>query len=56
MGNTLMQSVAMGEVGSLQEGCGLIRHSFDLESFETRNDSRTAWDQAYERLLGLPSL
>lgn len=46
-GNVLLQMMALGELGSIAEGRALVRHSFDLETYEPRNAD--AWEAAYER-------
>ncbi len=49
IGNTLMQMMALGHIGSLEEGREIVRGSFDLSVYEPR--SRDGWDEAYARLL-----
>jgi rhamnulokinase len=49
IGNVLMQMVALGHIGSLEEGRELVSKSFDLAIYEP--GSRAAWDEAYARLL-----
>ena len=51
-GNLLMQALALGHIRSLAEGRELVRRSFALETFEP-SPARTAWDEAYGRMLGL---
>jgi rhamnulokinase len=51
-GNLLMQALALGHIRSLAEGRELVRRSFTLETFEP-SSGRAAWDEAYERMLGL---
>ena len=53
LGNILMQLLATGQIGSLQEGRALIRRSFPLEAYEPRAKEQAAWDRAYERLSGI---
>jgi rhamnulokinase len=50
-GNLMMQAVATGEVASIAEAREVIRRSFDVEQYEPQNTA--AWDEAYERFLGL---
>ena len=53
LGNVLMQALAVGRIGSLQEGRELIRRSFPLETYEPRSEVQGEWDRAYERLSSL---
>jgi sugar (pentulose or hexulose) kinase len=53
LGNILMQLLAMGQIGSLQEGRALIRRSFPLDAYEPGTGEQGAWDRAYERLSAL---
>ena len=52
-GNVLMQMLAVGAIGSLEEGRQVIRQSFATETFEPRPSAR--WDEAFARLRGLMS-
>lgn len=52
-GNVLMQMMAMGEIGSLQEGRDIVRRSFELTTYDPAD--RDAWDAAYRRFLELAS-
>jgi rhamnulokinase len=52
-GNVLMQMLAVGAIGSLDEGRQVIRQSFATETFEPRPSAR--WDEAYARLRGVMS-
>jgi len=47
IGNILMQMLAMGAIGSLEEGRQIVRSSFGTERFEP--GERGPWDEAYER-------
>ncbi len=47
-GNILMQMLATGAIGSLDEGREVIRRSFPVETFEPQEVA--AWDAAYQRL------
>ncbi len=51
IGNVLMQMLAVGQIGSLQEGRELVRRSFSVETYEPQE--RVAWDEAYGRYLEL---
>ena len=51
IGNILMQMLATGAIGSLQQGREIVRRSFPTEIFEPGD--RTAWDDAYERFVEL---
>jgi rhamnulokinase len=53
IGNILMQMLAMGQIGSLQEGREVVRRSFPVETYQPQNTA--AWDEAFgrfETLLG----
>jgi rhamnulokinase len=47
IGNLLMQMLAMGAIGSLEEGRQVVRNSFGTERFEPGEQG--PWDEAYER-------
>jgi rhamnulokinase len=47
IGNLLMQMLAMGAIGSLEEGRQVVRNSFATERFEP--GEQAPWDEAYER-------
>jgi rhamnulokinase len=51
IGNVLMQAVALGEVGSVEQGRELVRRSFQTAVYEPR--SFGAWDDAYARFINL---
>ena len=53
LGNVVMQALALGRIGSLQEGRELIRRSFPLERCEPRTEAQQQWDEAYQRLSSL---
>jgi rhamnulokinase len=53
LGNAIMVALAVGEIGSLQEGRDLIRRSFPLQTFEPKSQQKEAWDKAYNKLLSL---
>jgi len=48
-GNILMQSIALGDLGSLTEGREIIKGSFELETYDPVY--KPGWDDAYARLL-----
>jgi rhamnulokinase len=55
LGNAVVQAMARGRLGTLQEGRDVIRRSFPPAAFEPR--APRAWDEAYGRfqeLLGRP--
>ena len=52
IGNLIVQAMALGLIGSLQEGRELVRRSFEVTVFEPAAD-RAAWGAAYERLARL---
>jgi rhamnulokinase len=51
VGNILMQMLATGAIGSLDEGREVVRRSFNVEVFEP--EQTAAWDDAYARFLAL---
>jgi rhamnulokinase len=51
VGNLLGQAIALGELGSLEEGRAVVRASFDPRIFEPRRQAE--WEAAYARFLGL---
>jgi rhamnulokinase len=53
LGNIMMQMLALGEIGSLQEGRDLLRRSFALEEYAPRADGQGGWGQAYGMLSSL---
>jgi rhamnulokinase len=53
IGNLLMQMLAMGAIGSLEEGRQVVRNSFATEHFEP--GEQEPWDEAYERFKRLIS-
>ncbi len=50
-GNIIVQAMALGQIGSLEEGRQVVRNSFDLLSYEPSD--QPGWDEAYTRLLAL---
>jgi rhamnulokinase len=51
MGNILMQALALGEIGSLEEGRALVRNSCEVKRYEP--GPAAPWDEAYRRYLAL---
>ena len=47
IGNILVQAVALGELGSLDEARGVVRSSFDVARYEPQDVDR--WSEAYAR-------
>jgi rhamnulokinase len=50
-GNVITQAMALGHIGSLEEGRQVVRNSFDVISYEPGGGSE--WDEAYGRLLAM---
>jgi sugar (pentulose or hexulose) kinase len=46
-GNIIVQAIAMGDIKDWAEGVAVIKHSFDIHTFEPQD--RQGWDEAYER-------
>jgi rhamnulokinase len=51
IGNVIVQMMALGHVGSLEDGRRIIRNSFDVASYEPSGGDE--WDEAYNRFLTL---
>lgn len=49
IGNIIMQALAKGNIGSLDEARELVRRSFEVNVYEPK--SNFGWDEAYERYL-----
>jgi rhamnulokinase len=49
VGNVLMQMMALGHIGLMEEGRQIVRTSYDVESYEPQ--SSAAWEEAYGRFL-----
>ena len=47
IGNILVQAIATGHLGSLADARAVVRRSFDVLTYEPREDGR--WDEAYDR-------
>ena len=45
IGNILIQAVAMGELSSFDEGSEILKRSFEVEDYTTRE--KPVWDEAY---------
>lgn len=50
-GNVIAQAMALGHIGSLEEGRRVVRNSFDLATYEPNGGP--GWDEAYDRFLSL---
>ena len=53
IGNLLVQAVALGEIGSLEEAREVVRASFEVNEFEPNPATRQAWDDAYGKMNAL---
>ena len=49
LGNVLVQAIAGGFVASLEEGRGIVRHSFELKEYVPQERDR--WEEFYARFL-----
>jgi rhamnulokinase len=49
IGNTLLQAIGLGLVGSLADARQIIRRSFELQTYEPENPG--AWQEPYQRFL-----
>ena len=47
-GNILLQALALGHIGSPEEGREIVRNSFEPAIYEPQD--QTGWDEAYQRL------
>jgi rhamnulokinase len=54
IGNILVQAIALGHLGSLEEARTLVRSSFNPKTFHPGH--RDGWDEAYGKLLSLLTL
>jgi len=50
-GNVITQAMALGHIGSLEEGRQVVRNSFDVVTYEPAGGS--GWDEAYGRFLAV---
>ena len=53
-GNVITQAMALGHIGSLEEGRRIVRHSFDVATYEPAGG--TDWEEAYTRFLAVLAL
>jgi rhamnulokinase len=51
IGNLLVQAMALGQIGSLDEAREVVRRSFDVQTFEPDRSKRAAWDDIYTKML-----
>jgi rhamnulokinase len=50
-GNVITQAMALGHIGSLEEGRQVVRNSFDVATYEPA--AQPGWEEAYGRFLAL---
>jgi rhamnulokinase len=50
-GNVITQAMALGHIASLEKGRRIVRHSFDVTTYEPTSGAE--WDEAYTRLLAM---
>jgi rhamnulokinase len=50
-GNVMMQAMALGYIGSLEDGRQIVRNSFEMATYEPAGGSE--WDEAYDRFATL---
>jgi rhamnulokinase len=50
-GNVITQAMALGHLGSLEEGRRIVRNSFDVATYEPAGEAE--WDEAYDRFLAM---
>lgn len=53
LGNVLVQALAAGRLGTLEEGRLLVQRSFAPVVYEPRPHATAAWDEAFERFVSL---
>jgi rhamnulokinase len=51
VGNVIVQMMAMGQIGSLEEGRQIVRNSFEVATYEPTGSPE--WDEAYGRFLAI---
>jgi rhamnulokinase len=51
IGNVVTQAMALGHIGSLEEGRQVVRNSFDIGTYQPAGGPE--WDEAYGRLLAV---
>jgi rhamnulokinase len=49
IGNLLVQAIATGHLGVLSDARAVVRRSFDVVTYEPKQDDR--WDEAYARFV-----
>ena len=54
IGNLLIQAMALGAIGSMDELREVVRNSFEVRTFAPENSAE--WDAAYERFLAVTGL
>jgi rhamnulokinase len=50
-GNVITQAMALGHIGSLEEGRRIVRNSFDVATYEPAGEAE--WNEAYGRFLAM---
>ncbi len=50
IGNLLVQAIALGQIGSLEDAREVVRRSFEVNEFEPNPAACQAWDDAYAKL------
>ncbi len=53
IGNIMMQAIATGDIGSIDEGRELVKRSCDVVMYEPQQTEH--WEDAYQRFLGVTS-
>lgn len=53
IGNILVQLMAHGALQSLDEARGVVRASFEMDTYTPNADNKAQWDEAYQRFLAL---
>ncbi|MBO4220632.1 MAG: rhamnulokinase [Clostridia bacterium] len=53
MGNILEQIIAAGEIRNVSEARQVVRNSVEIKTYEPDPESRSQWDDAYDRFLTL---
>jgi rhamnulokinase len=51
VGNVIVQMMALGQIGSLEEGRRIVRNSFEVATYEPAGGPE--WDEAYGRFLAI---
>ncbi|MBD3308490.1 rhamnulokinase [candidate division KSB3 bacterium] len=47
IGNIMMQAIATGDIASIAEGREIVKHSFDVTTYEPQNTAQ--WEEVYHR-------